>query len=327
MKAKILVLTFLLLGSINAFPFNTKCNKQGDSDCSEPNFSRTFSPKKSIKHDGNINFKSALFSITKSSIVSKANVPFYRIHIDGNIDIAPGGNKFWDLESKATIVDLIDRQIEPEAKDNANFKDGTFYKTVFLSVLGQNIKANEYYTISDDGLSAKRMTIVTQSVISSGITVIVPTQEVLFNPSKPVCYFPLAYDGITHTVPQYNCTINAKVSGASALGIPDGTNVSYSITFDDNYKVLSWGGLQLIDNEKPVNALLVQSESKTVGSVFINGTKAPQSVLSPLKMKQDSASVSVSYSFRNRTYPDNIVEFGLEGNKVTYLSTIKTVKN
>ena len=321
MKAKLLVLTFLFLSSLNAFCIATGCNPC-DVDSYTP--TRTFNVKKSIKN--NVNFKSALFSLTKSSIDSKANVPFYRIHIDGNIDTAPGGNKFWDLESKATVVDLIDRQMEPEVKNVVNFKDGTFYKTVFLSVLGQNIKANEYYSISDDGLFAKGITIVAQSVIGSGITVIVPTQEVLYNPSKPVCYFPLAYDGITHTVPQYNCTINAKVSGASALGIPDGTNVSYSITFDDNYKVLSWGGLQLIDNEKPVNALLVQTESKTVGSVFINGTKAPQSVLSPLKMKQDSASVSVSYSFRNRTYPDNIVEFGLEGNKVTYLSTIKTVK-
>ena len=325
MKAKFLVLTFLFLSSLNAFSTLARIpSGANDGPVPDDYLRRTFNVKKSIKN--NVNFKSALFSVTKPSLGLKANIPFYSLVFDGNIDIAPGGNKFWDLENKATIVDLIDRQMEPEAKDNANFKDGTFYKTVFLSVLGQNIKANEYYSISDDGLSAKGITIVAQSVIGSGITVIVPTQEVLFNPSKPVCYFPLAYDGITHVVPQYNCTINAKVSGASALGIPDGTPVSYSITFDDNYKVLSWGGLQLIDNEKPVNALLVQSESKTVGSVFINGTKAPQSVLSPLKIKQDSASVSVSYSFRNRTYPDNIVEFGLEGNKVTYLSTIKTVK-
>jgi hypothetical protein len=170
------------------------------------------------------------------------------------------------------------------------------------------------------------MSIEAQTVTGSGITINIPAQEVFYSPSKMVCSFPLTYDGSLHTVPQYSRTIKAAISGASAMGIPDGTPVSYSMAFNDSYKVLAWGGLQLIDNEKPVNALLVQAESRTVGTISINGVKVPQSVLSPLKMTQDSASVSVNYSFRNMTFPDNIAEFGLDGNKVTYLTSIKSVK-
>jgi hypothetical protein len=125
---------------------------------------------------------------------------------------------------------------------------------------------------------------------------------------------------------KYSSTIKATVSGASALGLPDGTPVSYKVTFDDTYKVLSWGGLRLIDNEMPINALLVQTDSKSVGTIYINGSKATQDVLSSLKLTQDAIALVTSYSFKNMTFPDNIAEFGLNGTTVTYLNTIKTVR-
>ncbi len=317
------ILVFISLW-VSGNPKDPSYAVHGGYDNPIPN--RTFQPKNTISHHNNANFKPALFTVTNTTLGKKADLAAYSLCFSGAIDVTPGGNKFWNLESKATIFDMVDRQKEPEAKNNVNFKDGNFYKTVYLSVLGQIIKANEYYYLTDDGLYTKGMTIAAQKVIGSGITVSVPAQEVLYTPSKQICYFPMTYDGTTHTIPQYNRTINANVSGASALGIPDGTPISYSATFNDSYKVLAWGGLQLIDYEKPVNALLVQTESKTVGTISINGAKVPQSVLSPLKMTQDSASISVNYSFRNMTYPDNVAEFGLDGDKVTYLTTIKTVK-
>jgi hypothetical protein len=287
---------------------------------------RTFKPKTIPRPSEHINFNAALFSITKSSVGVMSNAPFYSLYFDGNIDITPGGNKFWDLAGNAEIIDEIDNHIGVDAQTISGFKDCNYYKKVFLSVLGQSITAHEYYYLDDSKIYAKGMSISMQTVNGSGITINVPEQEVLYAPSKPVCYFPLTYDETTHTIPQYTRTINATLSGASGLGIPDGTTVSYSVTFNDNYKVLAWGGLQLIDNENPVNALLVQTESRTVETILINGAKVPQSVLSPLKITQDFASVSVNYSFRNMTYPDNIAEFGLDGDKVTYLTTIKTIK-
>jgi len=250
----------------------------------------------------------------------------YSLYFSGAIDVTPGGNKFWDLAGNAEIIDEIDNQIGVDVQSISGFKDCNYYKKVFLSVLGQSITAHEYYYLDDGKIYVKGMSISMQTVNGSGITINVPEQEVLYAPSKPVCYFPLTYDGTTHTIPPYTRTINATLSGASGLGIPDGTTVSYSVTFNDNYKVLAWGGLQLIDNEKPVNALLVQAESGTVETISINGAKVPQSVLSSLKITQDFASVSVNYSFRNMTYPDNVAEFGLDGDKVTYLTSIKSVK-
>jgi hypothetical protein len=97
------------------------------------------------------------------------------------------------------------------------------------------------------------------------------------------------------------------------------------VTFDDTYQVLAWGGLRLIDNEKPVNAFLVQTDSKSVGTIYINGSKATQEVLSSLKLTQDATASVTSYSFKNMTYPDNIAEFGLNGTTVTYLNTIKNI--
>jgi hypothetical protein len=254
------------------------------------------------------------------------NTPFYNLNFAGNIDITPGGNKFWDLDSNAQVIDKINGSQKIDSQIIMNFKDGNYFKTITLSILGQNVTANEYFYLADDQLYAKGMFIASQSVTGSGITINVPEQEVLYNPSRLICNFPLTYDESIHTVPQYSSTIRATVSGATALGIPDGTPVSYLVTFNDTYKVLSWGGLRLIDNEKPVNALLVQSESKTVGTIYINGSKATQEILTPLKMTQDAPSLLTTYSFKNMTYPDNLAEFGLNGTTVTYLNTIKTVK-
>ena len=290
----------------------------------QPN--RTFKPINTARRIENFNFKPALFTVTKATLGKNADLSAYGLYFSGAIDVTPGGNKFWDLARNAEIIDEINIQIGIDPQPTSVFKDCNYFKKVFLSVLGQSITAQEHYYLDDSKLYAKGMSISVQTVTGSGITINVPDQEVLYSPSKPVCYFPLTYDGTTHTIPQYTRTIIAKVTGASALGIPDGTTVSYLVTFNDSYKVLSWGGLQLIDNKKPVNALLVQAESRTVGTILINGAKVPQWVLSPLKMTQDSASVSVNYSFRNINYPDNIAEFGLDGNKVTYLTSIKPNK-
>jgi hypothetical protein len=332
MKAKLFLIVLLFLIRLNAFStIELNCYQptgpQGSyvSPVSQ-GLVRTFKPKTIQRPSENINFKAALFSITNSSIGLSAKTSIYSLYFDGKIEVSPGGNKFWDLSSTAEVIDELENQIGVDVLETMNFKDCNYYKACFLSVLGQSVKANEYYTIADNGVYAKGMSIEAQTVTGSGITINIPAQEVFYSPSKMVCSFPLTYDGSLHTVPQYIRTINANVSGASALGIPDGTTVSYSVTFNDSYKVLAWGGLQLIDNEKPVNALLVEAESRTVGTILINGAKVPQSVLSSLKMTQDSASVSVNYSFRNMTFPDNIAEFGLDGNKVTYLTSIKSVK-
>ena len=291
--------------------------------------SRTFKPMKNAAHTEDLNFKAALISISKPAFAPNsfsANVPFYNLVFAGNIDTTPGGNKFWDLESDAQVFGKANGLQLIDAGTAMNFKDANYFKSVSLSILGKGVTAKEYYYLSDDGLYAKGMAIAAQTVTGSGITLDVPAQEVLYNPSKLICTFPLTYDGSLHTVPQYDRTIKATASGTSALGIPDGTPVSYVLTFNDTYKVLSWGGLRLIENEKPVNALLVQTESKTVGTIYINGEKAPQQVLAPLKMTQDATSTVISYSFRNTTYPDNLAEFSLNGTKVTYLNTIKTVR-
>ena len=328
MKAKIFVILIFLLSSSDVFavaaPVCYAANINEGNYAGQP--SRTFSKKNSDKRTVNINFKAELFAITKHSSALTENVPYYRVDFSGNIDTAPGGNKFWDLVSNAEIIDEIDNGIGVDVQTASAFKGYNYYKPVFLSVLGQNVSASEFYYLDEGKLYAKGMSIAAQSVTNSGTTITLPAQEVLYIPSKLVCNFPLTYDGTTHANPPYNQTIIASVTGASAMGIPDGTPVSYSVAFNDSYKVLAWGGLQLVDNEKPINALLVQSESKTVGTVYINGVKASQEVLSPLKLIQDAPETFTTYSFRDIAYPDNVAEFGLDGNKVTYLTSIKTVK-
>ncbi|GEM_PF-2696133 len=335
MKTKFLVTLFLLSYGLSAFSTVFLANDERKVTTDNQGISgsitslRTFKPKKNVAHNEDVNFKAALLAISKSTIITNslgANTPFYNLNFSGNIDITPGGNKFWDLEANAQVIDKMNGAQKIDTQASMNFKDGTYSKTMTLSILGQEIAANEYFYLTGDQLYAKGMSIAAQTVSGSGITINVPEQEVLYSPSKLICNFPLTYDGSIHTAPQYSRTIKATVSGASSLGIPDGTPVSYVLSLNDTYKVLSWGGLRLIDNEKPVNALLVQSDSKTVGTILINGEKAPQQVLTSLKLTQDATSFVTTYSFRNMTYPDNIAEFGLNGTTVTYLNTIKTVK-
>jgi len=327
MKAKLVVIVVLFLCRLNAFSDAVKFNYTNESFTSA--YTRTFKSQKNTLNNKNIDFKASQISISKSSIALNnmgASALFYNLYFAGNIDITPGGNKFWDLEGDARVIDTMNGIQKIDTQMNMIFKDANYFKTVTLSILGQDVTANEYFYLADDKLYSKGMSLAAQTVTGSGITINVPEQEILFNPSKVICSFPLTYDGSLHTVPQYSRTIKATVSGASALRIPDGTPVSYLVTFNDTYNVLSWGGLQLIDNEKPVNALLLQSDSKTVGTIYINGEKVPQEVLAPLKLKQDATASVTSYSFKNMAYPDNLAEFGLNGTTVTYLNTIMTVK-
>jgi hypothetical protein len=340
MKKIFLLLQFVLIGclNVNAVPdvctslesdFAGVVSLPGKVGTPGSIISRTFKPKQNVHLNEDLNFKAALYPISRSTFASNslgANTPFYNLNFAGDIDITPGGNKFWNLDSNAQVIDKINgpQRIDPQII--MNFKDGNYYKTINLSILGQNVTANEYFYLTDDQLYAKGMFISVQAVTASEITINVPEQEVIYNPSKLICNFPLTYGETIQNAPQYSSTIKATVSGASALGIPDSTPVGYKVTFDDTYKVLSWGGLRLIDNEMPINALLVQTDSKSVGTIYINGSKATQEILAPLKMIQDAASLLTTYSFKNMTYPDNVAEFGLNGTTVTYLNTIKTVK-
>jgi hypothetical protein len=329
MKKLFLSLQFVLIVCLNVNAVPDVCTSLDTNYNADGTAKRTFKVKKAANDFKSLDFKSELFSIGKSTFdltsMNKA-VPFNSIHFTGTIDVAPGGNKFWDLDSNAQVIDKTNgiQRIDPQII--MNFKDGNYYKTINLSILGQNVTANEYFYLSDDQLYAKGMFISAQAVTASGITINVPEQEVLYSQSKLICNFPLTYNEAIHNAPQYSSTIKATVSGASALGLPDGTPVSYKVTFDDTYKVLSWGGLRLIDNEMPINALLVQTDSKSVGTIYINGSKATQDVLSSLKLTQDAIALVTSYSFKNMTFPDNIAEFGLNGTTVTYLNTIKTVR-
>jgi hypothetical protein len=325
METKLIIIAAIFFKSLLAFSLPADQYLRID----DIPITRTFKPTKNVNHTEDVNFKAALFSISKSTFASNglgSNTAFYDLYFAGNIDITPGGNKFWDLESNAQVIDKISGIQNIDSKKIMNFKDGNYYKTITLSIFGQDLTANEYFYLANDQLYAKGVSIAAQTLTGSGITINVPEQEVIYNPSRLICNYPLTYDGSIHTAPQYSRTINATVSGASALGIPDGTPVGYMVTFDDTYKVLAWGGLRLIDNEKPVNALLVQTDSKSVGTIYINGSKATQEVLSSLKLTQDATASVTSYSFKNMTYPDNIAEFGLNGTTVTYLNTIKTVR-
>ena len=329
MKTKILVTFFFLSYGLSAFSSEIQSTTYAMYASVYKPAQRTFKPTKNIAHPEDINFKAALISVSKPGFAPnsfKANVPFYNLVFAGNIDITPGGNKFWDLEGNAQVYGKANGLQFIDAGTGMNFKDANYFKSVNLSILGKGVTVKEYYYLSDDGLYAKGMAIASQTVTGSGFTINVPEQEVLFAPSKLVCSFPLTYDGSPHTIPQYGRTIKATVSGASALGIPDGTPVSYQVSFSDTYKVLAWGGLRLVDTEKPMDALLVQTESASVGAILINGEKAPQQILAPLKMTQDTTSTVTTYSFRNMSYPDNVAEFGLNGTTVTYLKTIKTLK-
>ena len=334
MKTKFILIAAILLNSLPAFSASSSSEDKSkiqyfNAQVAGMPLTRTFKPKKNVIHNEDVNFKAALFSISKSTFASNSlgsNTPFYDLYFAGNIDITPGGNKFWDLEANAQVIEKMNGTQKIDAQASMNFKDGSYSKTMTLSILGQEITANEYYYLTDDQLYAKGMSIAAQTVSGSGITINVPEQEVLYSPSKLICNFPLIYDGAIHTAAQYSRTIKATVSGASSLGIPDGTPVSYVLSLNDTYKVLSWGGLRLMNNEKPVNALLVESESKTIGTILINGEKAAQQVLTQLKLTQDATASVTSYTFKNMTFPDNLAEFGLNGTTVSYLNTIKTVQ-
>lgn len=290
---------------------------------------RTFKPKEAVSKERNFNFKAELFSTGKSAFDLTAmnkGVSIYSVDFTGKIDVTPGEDKFWDLENEANLIESSVSVNNQDVQTGMNFKDCNYHKAIPMTILGQEVNATEYYYLTEEKLYSKGFSIEEQIVTGSGITIRVPAQEVLYNPSKVVCYFPLSYDTQPHALPSYNQTVNASISGISALGIPDGTPVSYSIAFEDSYKVVAWGGLQLLHAKEPVSAVLTQFDVKTVATIFVNGSKAPQPLLTSLKLTQDLATSSTHYSFRNKTFFDNIAEFKLIGEKVADMNMIKNVK-
>ena len=112
MKA-ILILSFLVLVGLRVSA-NSKSSKDlyiplGSGDHSNAIPTRTFKPINTTSHRNNVNFKPALLSVTPTSLGKKADLALYSLYFTGTIDITPGGNKFWDLESNSEIIDEIDK--------------------------------------------------------------------------------------------------------------------------------------------------------------------------------------------------------------------------
>ena len=158
MKAKLMIFVFLFFVSFRAF--SATAGKLNCEDLpSSPNgvvasgpIHRTFNPSKNTNHNVNLNFKSALFSITNSSIGLSSNTSIYSLYFDGKIDVTPGGNKFWDLSSNAEVIDELENQMGADILTTMNFKDCNYTKSYYLPFLGQSVKANEYYVIADGGI-------------------------------------------------------------------------------------------------------------------------------------------------------------------------------
>ena len=130
MKTKFILIVLLFLVSLKAFPTI-------ELNCYDPyrGLERTFKPKTMQSPSEHINFKAALFSITKSSVGVMSNAPFYSLYFDGNIDITSGGNKYWNLAGNAEIIYEIDNHIGLGSQTISGFKDCNYNKSVFLTDL------------------------------------------------------------------------------------------------------------------------------------------------------------------------------------------------
>jgi hypothetical protein len=279
--------------------------------------------------DDNESFVAQKIEITKASLDQTSigtEVGFYEFDFTGTIDISSGENKFWNLQQNVSLTGAYPdiRLVNP--KTSTNFNDANYIRSRVFYIIGKEVSATEYFYLADDKIYAKGLTIDAQVISNNGVTITIPKQEVLYDVLRVAYYLPISYDGQLKQIPQYSRTINATISGISALGIPDGTPVSYKVTYNDKYQVISWGAVKLYENENPANVLLVKNESSAVETIYINGVKATQAQLSPLGLTQDMATNTVDYTFKNQSYLGYVAAFGYANNAITYLVSIQTVR-
>ncbi len=274
-------------------------------------------------------FTAQKISITKSTLDKTSigsSVSFNYIENVDVPDLTSGENKTWDLKSNAVVTSTAQDTRYVNLQTSTNFKDADYFKNISYYIFGQPVLTHEYFYITDSKIYAKGFTVDAQTISTAGITVTIPAQEVIYSVPKIMYYFPITYDGTNYTIPQYSRTINATISGISSLGVPDGTPVGYVVTYTCSYKVISWGALQIYNNDNAISALLVQYKTNTVETIFVNGVKAPQSLLTNLGLTQDNSTSSTDYSFRNLSYIGSVADFGLNGNSLTYVDVINSIR-
>jgi len=220
------------------------------------------------------------------------------------IDIKVGADQIFDLSNVQTTAD------EDTVVDNVNtyqeyFPTATLYWENNYTIFGAYLRTLEfdqigYYGLKSQGFLTDSLFLPLSQDKTSNL--IVPKQVVKYTPELVKVPFPLTYQG--QTVPatyQTKRMINATFNYPS-LGLVN-VPVGHQQTTEFSIIVTGWGTLLLPGYSEPINVLQVATQVVYTDTIFLNGTPAPEILLSQLGLTQGQRTMHNTIRFlRENTY-------------------------
>ncbi len=225
-------------------------------------------------------------------------------------ELETGPDKVFDFSNIQT-TSVEDTVLDYENTYQDFFPNATFYwensYVIFGAYLGTlEFEKIDHYGLKSQGFLADSMFLPLSQDGTNYLSV--PRQVVNYTPELVKIPFPLSYQGMPfpatyQTKRMINATFNYPILGLNEAPVGHQQTTDYSIL------VAGWGTLLLPGYSEPINVLQVVTQVVYTDTIFLNGTPAPDVLLSQLGITQGQRTIHNSMRlYKENTYA-NVFRF------------------
>jgi hypothetical protein len=212
-----------------------------------------------------------------------------------------GKNQVWDLRTYASSsAATSESRTNLPVPDSTSFTSATFVVTQ-QSTFISDFTYTEFYEVSDNGYYKIGDKVHAGSAdLGNGTTLTAAGTEVALNPQDLIFKFPMNYDDVTE---QEGIQIEGYSLTAPAFGLSNAP-VERKITYPKKSEVVGWGKVILPQGAiaDTTEVLLVKNTSTIITNYFLNGSTAPDALLSALNLTEGGKSTTIFYYFISKEF-------------------------
>lgn len=302
-KNALLTLTFLLAAILI-----TGCSKDNKKNPLEP-----------LRDAEQITLNSQDVTIVTTGIpVSYLNI--------SDISIPQGGeDQEWDYREVSVDSSGMDTWMPVPA--NPAFPNSVTAYTSGYGLLMFVLPALEYVQKNEEFYQQPGFTISAMRIdLIAGTSFIdVPQQIVTYNPVRKSLHFPMAYGNLPDVFESCSQEIIGNIT--HPLMNFNNTPVGYKVTQNRTNTISGWGVLALPTLDEQFDVLLVKADVTYKDDIFINGTLAPQELLTLFGLTQGNTYQSTRYQFYAKGNPQPVLTIFVQNNQITFAQFLQQAKN
>lgn len=212
-----------------------------------------------------------------------------------------GENQVWDLRAyqSSNPSDVTSRENLP-VPAGSSFTSATFVRTQ-QSTFIEAFTYTEFYEVSEEGYYKVGDKVDAGSAdLGGGILLTAPGNEVTLTPKQLFFKFPMNYEDVTE---QEGVLRESYSLTAPAFGLTNAP-VERKITYPTKTEVVGWGKVILPEGaiSDTTEVLLVKNTETIKINYFLNGSTAPNALLSGLNLTEGETSTIIFYYFISKEF-------------------------